>query len=173
MGLLAGGGFFAYQTLQRPQAPAATPTPDPDAGQRLIREQRQKAIEAAALETPQFSTATIEMLMTSSAAEVLEPREVFRRGQLQVSRGIARLSPAEQRELGALMQAVYAPLPAKDRARLGAYLERLKSNPPIAPDEDRAVAAVMKAGVQKLPKERRARLQALFEKAAQGASAGR
>ena len=167
---VGGGGFFLYQTLQRPAAPAATPTPDPDAAQRLLREQRQKAIDAAAQATPQFSTATIEMLMSGSAAEVLEPREVFRRGQLAVSRGIGQLTAAETRELGGLMQAVYAPLVAKDRARLGTYLDRLKANAATSPDEDTAVALIMKTGVVKLSKERRGRLQAIFEKAARAGS---
>jgi hypothetical protein len=170
---LGAGGFFAYQVMQRPAAPVAAPTPDPDAAQRLLREQRQKAIDLAAVETPQFSTATIEMLMSSSAAEVLEPREVFRRGQLAVSRGIGQLSAAESRELGGLMQAVYAPLSAKDRARLGTYLDRLKANAATSPEENQAVALVMKSGVVKLSKERRGRLQALFEKAARAGSSVR
>ena len=172
-GVVAGAGFFAYQVMQRPEAPVATPTPDPDAAQRLLREQRQKAIDLASVETPQFSTATIEMLMSGSAAEVLEPREVFRRGQLAVSRGIGQLTPAESRELGGLMQAVYAPLSAKDRARLGTYLDRLKANAATSPEESQAVALVMKSGVVKLPKDRRARLQAIFEKAARAGSSGR
>src|SRR6185436_7468813 len=169
-GVVAGAGFFAYQVMQRPEAPVATPTPDPDAAQRLLREQRQKAIDLASVETPQFSTATIEMLMSGSAAEVLEPREVFRRGQLAVSRGIGQLTPAESRELGGLMQAVYAPLSAKDRARLGTYLDRLKANAATSPEESQAVALVMKSGVVKLPRDRRARLQAIFEKAARAGS---
>ena len=172
-GVVAGAGFFAYQVMQRPEAPVATPTPDPDAAQRLLREQRQKAIDLASVETPQFSTATIEMLMSGSAAEVLEPREVFRRGQLAVSRGIGQLTPAESRELGGLMQAVYAPLSAKDRARLGTYLDRLKANAATSPEESQAVALVMKSGVVKLPRDRRARLQAIFEKAARAGSSGR
>jgi hypothetical protein len=173
LGVVGGAGFFAYQVMQRPAAPVAAPTPDPDAAQRLLREQRQKAIDLASVETPQFSTATIELLMSGSAAEVLEPREVFRRGQLAVSRGLGQLTPAESRELGGLMQAVYAPLSAKDRARLGTYLDRLKANAATSPDENQAVALVMKSGVTKLSKERRGRLQALFEKAARAGSSVR
>jgi hypothetical protein len=108
--------------------------------------------------------------MIGSGTEAPQPAEVFRRGQLAVSHGISQLSPVESRELRALMQAVYAPLPAKDRARLGAYLERLKAKAVTTPDEDRAVALLMKTGAGKLSKERLARLQAILEKAAREGS---
>ena len=71
------------------------------------------------------------------------------------------------------MQAVYGALPARDQARLGAYLDRLRNNLPTKPEDDKPMAAAMKSGVMKLSKERRARLVALFEKALRAAAARR
>lgn len=169
---LAGGGFVAYRALQRGD-PSPSPTPAPDVSQEALAAQREKAIDAVASETPQFSRATVELLMSQSMAQILEPHETFRRGQSLVSRGIGSLSPAESRELGALMQAVYGTLPARERGRLGAYLDKLKSGILTKPEEDRQMSLAMKSGVLKLSKQRRARLQALFEKAIRAAAARR
>lgn len=170
---LAGGGFFAYRALVQQGEPSPSPTPGPDVSQEAIAAQRAKAIDAAQSETPQFSRATVEFLMSQSMAQILEPHETFRRGQSLVSRGIGSLSPAESRELGALMQAVYGTLPARERGRLGAYLDKLKSGILTKPEEDREMSLAMKSGVLKLSKQRRARLQALFEKAIRAAAARR
>jgi hypothetical protein len=63
------------------------------------------------------------------------------------------------------LQSVYAALSAKERTRLGAYLNKLKTGVMTTLEEDRELAAVMKKGVLKLPPQRMARLQALFDKA--------
>lgn len=170
---LAGGGFAAYRALVQQGAPAESLAPAPDVSQEALAARREKAIDAAVGGTPQFSRATVEFVMSQSMAQILEPHETFRRGQSLVSRGIVSLSAAESRELGTLMQAVYAALPARDRARLGAYLDKLRNDSLTRPEEDREMSVVMKTGVAKLSKERRARLQTLFEKAARAGAARR
>jgi GYF domain 2 len=161
---VAGGGLVAYRALQQDQKPAETPPPTPDS-QELLAAERAKAIEASADETPQLSRETIEFLMAQGESRVLEPHETFRRAQWLLFCGVGALTPAESRELGALMQSVYAALSAKERSRLGAYLSKLKTGVMTTLDEDRELSAVMKKGVLKLPPPRRARLQALFDKA--------
>lgn len=170
---LGGGGFIAYRARVRQGEKSPSPTPGPDVSQEAQAAQRERAIDAVVSETPQFSRATVELLMSQSMAQILEPHETFRRGQSLVSRGIGSLSAAESRELGALMQALYGSLPARERGRLGAYLEKLKSGILTKPEEDREMSLAMKGGVLKLSKQRRARLQALFEKAIRAAAAAR
>jgi hypothetical protein len=124
-----------------------------------------KVIDEVTREVPHFTRAVAESLMAQSAAQVLEPAEAFRRGNALMSRGIPALSPAEGRELGALMQAVYSTMQARDRSKLSGYIDRLRARSLTTPQDDREMCFVMKGGVLKLPAARRARLQALFEKA--------
>jgi hypothetical protein len=161
---VAGGGFVAYRALLQDRKLTGTPPPTPDS-QELLAAERAKAVEAAVDETPQLSRETIELVMSHSDAQILEPHETFRRAQWLVFRGVGALTPAESRELGALLQSVYAALSAKERTRLGAYLNKLKTGVMTTLEEDRELAAVMKKGVLKLPPQRMARLQALFDKA--------
>jgi hypothetical protein len=161
---VAGGGFVAYRALLQDRNPTGTPPPTPDP-QEVLAAVRAKAIEATVGETPQLSRETIELLMSQDDSHILEPHETFRRAQWLVFRGVGALTPAESRELGALMQSVYAALSAKERSRLGPYLNKLKTGVVTTLEDDREQAAVMKQAVLKLPPQRRARLQALFDKA--------
>ncbi|HEY2945197.1 MAG TPA: DUF4339 domain-containing protein [Vicinamibacteria bacterium] len=161
---VAGGGFVAYRALLQDHKPTGTPPPTPDP-QEVLAAERAKAIEAAVGETPQLSRETIELLMSQGESQLLEPHETFRRAQWLVFRGVGALTPAESRELGALMQSVYVALSARERSRLGAYLNKLKTGVLTTLEEDRELSAVMKKGVLKLPPQRRARLQVLFDKA--------
>jgi len=169
---VAGGGFVAYRALLPDRKPTGTPPPTPDP-QDVLAVERAKAIDAAVDETPQLSRETIELVMSHSETQILEPHETFRRAQWLVFRGVGALTPAESRELGALLQSVYAGLSAKERTRLGAYLNKLKTGVVTTLEEDRELAAVMKKGVLKLPPQRRARLQALFDKAIRAQTAAR
>jgi hypothetical protein len=169
---VAGAGFVAYRALLPDRKPTGTPPPTPDS-QELLAVERAKAIDAAVDETPQLSRDTIELVMSQSETQILEPHETFRRAQWLVFRGVGALTPAESRELGALMQSIYAALSAKERSRLGPYLNKLKTGVLTTLEEDRELAAVMKKGVLKLPPQRRARLQALFDKAIRAQTAPR
>jgi uncharacterized protein DUF4339 len=169
---VAGGSFVAYRGLLPDHKPTGTPPPTPDPHE-LLAVERAKAIDAAVDETPLLSRETIELVMSHSERQILEPHETFRRAQWLAFRGVGALTPAESRELGGLLQSVYAALSAKERSRLGAYLNKLKTGVVTTPEEDRELAAVMKKGVLKLPPPRRVRLQALFDKAIRAQTAPR
>jgi len=124
-----------------------------------------QAIDTVTAEVPLLTPAAAEMLMGQSQAQALEPAEAFRRTYLLAGRGLAALSAAEQREMGALSTDLYARVPGGDRARLGAYLERVRAGRDTEPALDQQMSRVVKAAVLKLPAARRQRLQALFEKA--------
>jgi hypothetical protein len=54
---------------------------------------------------------------------------------------------------------------ARERARLGAYQERVRMEKPTTPAEDAEMARAMKGGTDKLPPDSLSRLQELVEKA--------
>jgi hypothetical protein len=140
---------------------AASPAPAPSApplGQA-------PAVAAAIREIPLLSAQAAENLMSRSAAQVLEPPEVFRRAYGSVGRGLWALSRAESKELGDLHTLIYDSLPAAQRSRLGDYIDRARSRYATTPEEDRQMTQVMKSAVLALPADKRIRLQALFEKA--------
>jgi hypothetical protein len=103
--------------------------------------------------------------MSRSAAQVLEPPEVFRRAYGLVGRGLYALSRPESKEMGDLHASIYASLPPTVRGRLGDYIDRARSRYATTPEEDRQMSQVMKSAVLSLPADKRARLQELFEKA--------
>ncbi len=145
----------------RPSAPAAAGTSasaGPNAGLEL-------AVRAATQEVPLLTPHAAELLMSRSAAQVLEPPEAFRRAYGLVGRGLHALSAPESKEMGELHTAIYASLPAAQRDRLGDYIDRARNRYATTPEEDRQMSQLMKSAVLALPAERRARLQSLFEKA--------
>jgi len=124
-----------------------------------------QAIDTVTAEVPLLTPASAEMMMGQSQAQTLEPAEAFRRTYLLAGRGLAALTAAEQREMGALSTDLYARVPAGDRARLGPYLDRVRAGRATDAALDQQMGKVVKAAVLKLPVARRQRLQALFEKA--------
>jgi hypothetical protein len=150
------------QTLPvvQPSAAAAgtSASPAPNAGSAL-------AVHAATQEVPLLTPRAAELLMSRSAAQVLEPPEAFRRAYGLVGRGLYALSPTESKEMGELHTAIYASLPAAQRDRLGDYIDRARNRYATTPEEDRQMSQLMKSAVLGLSAERRARLQSLFEKA--------
>ena len=123
------------------------------------------ALRAATQEVPLLSPRAAELLMSRSAAQVLEPPEAFRRAYGLVGRGLHALSRSESKEMGDLHTAIYASLPPAQRDRLGDYIDRARSRYATTPEEDRQMSQVMKSAVLALPADKRARLQSLFEKA--------
>jgi hypothetical protein len=123
------------------------------------------AVRAATQEVPLLSPQAAELLMSRSAAQVLEPPEVFRRAYGLVGRGLYALSRPESKEMGDLHASIYASLPPTVRGRLGDYIDRARSRYSTTPEEDRQMSQVMKSAVLSLPADKRARLQELFEKA--------
>jgi len=124
-----------------------------------------EAMQAAAREAPQLTPAAAQLVMSQSAAHVLEPDETFRRSFQYMSAGLKGLSVAEQQEMGELTRAVYGFVPPRERGRLATYVARARAREPMSAQDTRQCREAMKAAVLKLPAPRRARLQALYEQA--------
>jgi len=180
----AGVCYFGYVPAGTAPAPvAAVPPPAPTAPSRTLPVAPASAppslapassapgpsvalaVRAATQEVPLLTPQAAELLMSRSAAQILEPPEVFRRAYGLVGRGLYALSRPESKEMGELHTAIYASLPPAQRDRLGDYIDRARSRYATTPDEDRQMSQVMKSAVLSLPADKRARLQALFEKA--------
>lgn len=125
----------------------------------------QQALQRVIAEVPHLSPRSAETLMGRSAAGVLEPPEVFRRSWDLASRGLYALNRTEARELSTLTSAVYARVPGRERARLGAYVARVRERESTTVALDQEMCGVMKGAVDKLPALQRERLQILFDKA--------
>jgi hypothetical protein len=165
-----GWNYFAFVTW----APAARARQGKAAAEGLLKgltvagqlgPRLRQAVEAVTRDVPHLTANTAEMLMGQSAAQVLDPGEAFRRAYELADRGLASLDKKEVRELGEVTQRAYAALSRTDRARLGAYIDRVRGSVGTAPEEDREMSQLMKSAVLSLPATQRARLQTLFEKA--------
>ena len=137
-------------------APSVSSAPDPAVA---------LAVRAATQEIPLLSPHAAELLMSKSAARVLEPPEAFRRAYGLVGQGLYALSKSESKEMGELHTALYASLPPAQRERLGDYIDRARHQYATTPEEDRQMSQLMKSAVLSLPADKRTRLQALFAKA--------
>src|SRR6185369_16941517 len=116
-------------------------------------------------ELPHLRPDTIELVMSSSAAGVLDAPEVFRRSYEAAGRGLAALNAAEARELGALNSALSGALSPRERSQLADYIERVRAKRPTSPAEDAEMSWLVRRATAALPPPRRARLQELFAKA--------
>jgi hypothetical protein len=123
------------------------------------------AVEAAVAAVPHLSAPAAEQLMSQSEARVLEPDQAFRRSLQALAQNLDSLTPAEKAELTRLTTATYAGVPWKDRARLAAYVERVRKGETTAPEEDRAMGALLKTAESRLSGEGRLKLQGFYEKA--------
>lgn len=134
--------------------------------------QLEAALERAAQQVPFLDRATVERLMQSSQAQILEPPDLLRRSYERLGRGMATLSPAEQADLTRLHGALYAALPGRDRQRLADYVERARERQPLVEAEDRAVLSLVQRGCTRLGVKQQERLRQIFGHAvisAQGA----
>jgi hypothetical protein len=122
------------------------------------------AVSAAIDAAPHLDEAAVQLVMGRSAANVLEPQEVFRRSCEWANRGVSSLSPVEAREMAELNSQVFSSIPSRDRGRLAAYFDRVKTLRPTSPEEDRDMERLMRSGVLRLPGPRLLRLRALYEK---------
>jgi hypothetical protein len=114
---------------------------------------------------PHLSPAAVRALLDRYPNRKLTPTDVFRLGHRWSFAGVSALTPAEVEDLSRLTAALYGGMGARDRARLGAYQERVRAEQPTTAAEDAEMAAAMKAGTSKLPPESLQRLQELLEKA--------
>ncbi len=124
-----------------------------------------EAVDATVAAVPHLSAPAAEQLMAQSEARLLEPDQAFRRSLLALAENIGSLSPAEKGELSRLTTATYSGVPWKDRARLAAYVERVRKGATTPPAEDREMAALLKEAESRLSGEGRLKLQGFYEKA--------
>jgi hypothetical protein len=156
---------LAWRLWPAPNAPAgasAATTPDPKLS---LDQLRAESVAAVAREVPLFSASTADRLVRLSEAQALAPEEAFRRGFRYAALGIAFLPSAEAREMSSLTAAAYARLSARERAQMGAYLDKVKANRVTTAQEDREAAAVMKRALQGFPAARLERIRQLYGKA--------
>jgi hypothetical protein len=158
---ITGGGGGGTGT------PAVRPAED------QVQRRHREAVQAATAELPHLRPDTIELVMASSAAGVLDAPEVFRRSYEAAGRGLAALNPTEARELGALNTALSGALSARERALLADYIERVRGKRPTSPAEDAEMSRLVRRGTAALSVARRARLQELFSKAVAAALGAR
>jgi hypothetical protein len=142
-----------------PAAPSASHAEDE------VQRRHRLAVQAAAAELPHLHPDTIELVMSSSAAGVLDPPEVFRRSYEAAGRGLAALDRAKSQELATLNSALSNALSARERVQLADYIERVRSRRPTSPLEDAEMGRLVRRGANSLSATRRARLQALLAEA--------
>jgi hypothetical protein len=131
-----------------------------------------QAVKAVTSEVPVLNESAASVLMSRSSASVLEPDQAFRRSLEALSRSIRSWKGADLRDIGSLTSATYAGLPARDRARLASYIDRVRNGKPTTPQEDKEMCEVMKGAVLRLQPARRVRLQALYEQAVLASAGG-
>ncbi len=124
-----------------------------------------RAVQVVTSEVPVLNESAASLLMSRSSASVLEPDQAFRRSLEALSRSIRSWKGADLRDIGTLTSATYSVLPARDRARLASYIDRVRSGKATTPEEDKDMCGVMKGAVLRLQPARRLRLQALYEQA--------
>jgi hypothetical protein len=108
--------------------------------------------------------------MERSQARVLEPDQLFRRSLDALTRAQPSWTATEARDVGQILNTVYANLSGRDRGRLQAYIDRVRGHRATTPQEDREMCGVMKGAVLHLPAAMKQRLQALYEKAIRAAA---
>jgi hypothetical protein len=148
-------------------APAAAPSPPLVAAPSAIA-----ASPAEPLGAPSAASVLQEVpLLSPRAAEIVRaravfaPEDAFRRSYELAGNGVAALSAPERSDLGELMAAAYATIPATDRRRLEAYMSGIRGGQISTSEQNREMSALMRGAVLKLPESQRSRLQALYEKA--------
>jgi hypothetical protein len=105
--------------------------------------------------SPKAIEAMIESMPASAPSYLY-----FRRGYQWASKGV-QLGGENPRELGDLMAKVFSSLPPRDRHRLTAYLERIRTGGKSSQQEDAQMNRQMSAAIGKLPQADQDRLREL------------
>jgi hypothetical protein len=158
--LVAVAAGYGWLTRDQWSAAPAAPIPGPPVMPAAADPQ---AVMAELMQlAPELTPASAEMLVREvpnasghGLAEI---------GWLMATRGFDGMERDDLRELGALIEEVYATLPPEDHAWMGRYLSMLRDGSLSKEDGVRG-RTLFTDGVNKLPPERRQRLQALVEKA--------
>lgn len=120
-----------------------------------------KAVTAA---VPMLSRSAVEAMAKTMKAGT-QPEAYFRQAYLWATRGASVLDAAAVSDLRAGMDALLGQVARRDRARLDAYLERVRAGQPTAAADDAAMAAVVKNAVLALSPDAQTRLRSAFEQA--------
>jgi hypothetical protein len=129
------------------------------------------AADAVGPETPELSRASVEALVESWLALGRPTGDLPQESVRVVSRGLRALSSVETQEMGQIYAEVYKPLKEQERARLAAWLARVRAGAAVPPEEGQAMRQALRDGLLTLPEDVLARLKALNEKAVAAALA--
>lgn len=132
--------------------PSATPTPEAVV-----------TVEALQAIAPELNARCAARLIEAFGRAGQPVDAVAEAGLAMASQGFRTLDQGAVREAGALLDEAYATLASEDRARLGAYLDRVRSGG-TSHDETREGHSLFARAALNLDGGRRSRLQALFEK---------
>jgi hypothetical protein len=125
----------------------------------------EQAVEQAVREAPHLTPDVARTLMGLSEAGALDPEETFRRACVSAAAGLSSLGRIELNEMTRLTGTLYSTVPARERSRLAAYLDGLRSGRRVtSPEENREMCRIMKQAVLRLPQAQRARFRVLYEK---------
>jgi hypothetical protein len=113
---------------------------------------------------PILSRSAVEAMAKTMKAGT-RPESYFRQAYLWATRGAGVLGAATVSDLRAGMDSMLGNVGRRDRARLDAYLERVRAEQPVSAADDAAMAEVVKNAVLGLAPDAQARLRAAFEQA--------
>ena len=119
---------------------------------------------------PEFTPGSAQMLV--STAPNMSGHGLAEIGWLTATRGFDDMDREDLRELGALLEEVYAPLPPEDHTFMAQYLNAVRDGS-LSREEGARGRSLFTDGVNKLAPERRTRLQTLVEKAIRAGVAAR
>jgi hypothetical protein len=137
--------------LPAPAAPPQTfPTPDPETLARMLEQ------------APHLNRQSAELLIGDARRHGVPIGDLGEDGLIMASAGFGRLPEEQARELGALFDQVYAPMPEASRAVVEAYLQRLRRGDAATTELDRRARDLLRAGISRLPDPSRQRLQVLI-----------
>jgi hypothetical protein len=135
-----------------------------DVPSQVETEAQQRALRAAAERLPQLAPETLQLLLSSSPGDVLDPPTLFQLANDAADRGRSALTPAEAKELKTLQGELVRSLRPAERRRVREY-DRARSSRFIFPSESRLVLELSARGARGMQPQRRERLQVLLGKA--------
>jgi hypothetical protein len=130
--------------------PRILPTPDPETLARMLEQ------------APHLNRQSADLLIGDAQRHGLPIGDLGEDGLIMASAGFGRLSEEQGRELGALFDQVYAPMPEASRAVVEAYVQRLRRGDTAMTNADRRARELLRDGISRLPEPARQRLQVLI-----------
>lgn len=113
---------------------------------------------------PELTAASAELLIERFGAQYASAEAIAEAGIATASSGFRTLDPKEAAEAGALLDAAYGTLGSGGRAKIGVYLDQVRSGA-VTPGESAAGRQLFTDALGRLPARRRVRLASLYETA--------